>query len=68
MKRSWASCSRNGRVSFKAELLRQATRLRAESVVDEPLHLKGPNHGKLFRALLRSHLAGLGKSPEQAQA
>jgi hypothetical protein len=23
------------------------------------LHLKVPNHGKLFRSLLRAHLAGL---------
>ena len=32
-------------------------RFRAEAIVHELLHMKVPNHGKLFKALLRTHLA-----------
>jgi predicted metal-dependent hydrolase len=61
MKRKWASCSSNGRVAFHAELLPQPARLRAETAVHQMVHLKVPNHGKLFPALPRTHLAGLGQ-------
>ncbi|MFQ3684915.1 YgjP-like metallopeptidase domain-containing protein, partial [Roseiflexus sp.] len=30
---------------------------RAEVIVHELLHLKVPNHGRLFRALLKSYLS-----------
>jgi predicted metal-dependent hydrolase len=56
MKRKWASCSSKGRLTFNTELLKEPARFRAEAIVHELLHLKVPNHGKLFRALLRSHL------------
>jgi predicted metal-dependent hydrolase len=38
------------------ELLRQPARVRRRVIVEELLHLKVPNHGKLFRALLRAYL------------
>ena len=57
MKRKWASCSSNGRLTFNTELLHEPAAFRAEVVVHELLHLKVPNHGKLFRALLRAYLA-----------
>jgi len=56
MKRKWASCSSHGRLTFDTELLRQPSRFRAEVIVHELLHLKIPNHGKLFKALLRTLL------------
>jgi predicted metal-dependent hydrolase len=56
MMRKWASCSTKGRVTFNTDLLRQPARFRAEAIVHELLHLKVPNHGKLFRSLLRSYL------------
>ncbi len=58
MKRKWASCSSKGRLTFDADLLRQPAAFRAEAIVHELLHLKVPNHGPLFRALLRSYLNG----------
>lgn len=58
MKRKWASCSSRGRVSLNAELLGQPAAFRAEVIVHELLHLKVPNHGALFRSLLRAYLAG----------
>lgn len=56
MKRKWASCSSVGRMTFSEELLSQAPKFRKEVIVHELLHLKIPNHGKLFKALLRAHL------------
>jgi len=57
MKRKWASCSSKGRLTFNAELVKEPAPFRAEVIVHELLHLKVPNHGKLFKALLRAHLA-----------
>jgi predicted metal-dependent hydrolase len=57
MKRKWARCSTHGRLTFGEGLLRQPAAFRAEAIVRELLHLKVPNHGKLFRSLLRTHLA-----------
>jgi predicted metal-dependent hydrolase len=57
MRRKWASCSTRGRLTFDTDLLRQPAALRSEVIVHELLHLKVPNHGKLFKALLRAHLA-----------
>lgn len=37
-------------------LLRQPASFRAEAIVHELLHLKVPNHGPLFRSLLRAYL------------
>lgn len=56
MRRKWASCSSRGRLTFDRELLKKPARFRAEVIVHELLHLKVPNHGKLFRALLRAYL------------
>lgn len=58
MKRKWASCSSSGRLTFSTDLLCQPAYFRAEVIVHELLHLKIPNHGPLFRALMRAYLAG----------
>ena len=57
MRRKWASCSSIGRLTFSADLLRQPASFRAEVIVHELLHLKVPNHGPLFRSLLRAYLS-----------
>jgi predicted metal-dependent hydrolase len=57
MTRKWASCSTRGRLTFDTDLLRQAASFRREVIVHELLHLKIPNHGPLFRSLLRAYLA-----------
>ena len=56
MTRKWGSCSTNGRVSFSADLLQQPAAFRRRVIVEELLHLKIRNHGKLFRSLLRAYL------------
>lgn len=56
MKRKWGSCSTAGRLSFNTELLTAPARVRKRVIVEELLHLKVPNHGKLFKALLKAYL------------
>lgn len=57
MKRKWGSCTTKGTLTFNSELLGRPAEFRARVIVEELLHLKVPNHGKLFKALLRSYLA-----------
>ena len=56
MKRKWGSCSTSGRVTFAHDLLRQHAEFRRRVIVEELLHLRVPNHGKLFRSLFRAYL------------
>ena len=56
MTTKWGSCSTSGRVTFDSELLLQAPVFRRRVIVEELLHLKVPNHGKLFKSLLRAYL------------
>jgi predicted metal-dependent hydrolase len=51
MRSKWGSCSTEGRVTLNQELLTASADLRREVIVKELLHLREPNHGKLFRAL-----------------
>lgn len=57
MKRKWASCSSSGRLTFATDLLQQPAEFRREVIVHELLHLKVPNHGPLFRSLLKAYLS-----------
>ena len=61
MKRKWASCSSKGNLTFDPDLLRQPAEFRRKAIVHELLHLKIPNHGKLFRALEKAYLEEGGK-------
>ena len=58
MKRKWGSCSTSGRLTFDTDLLRQHAEFRKRVVVEELLHLRIPNHGKLFKTMLRALLGG----------
>ena len=64
MPRKWASCSTRGRVTFATDLLAQPEPFRREVIVHELLHLKVPNHGPLFRALLSTYLGGGSLAPD----
>ena len=57
MSKKWASCSSKGRLTFNTDLLREPSAFRREVIVHELLHLKVPNHGRVFKALLRAYLA-----------
>ena len=56
MKRKWASCSSKGRLTFDASLLNKPKEMRFEVILHELLHLKYPNHGKMFKLLLNAYL------------
>ena len=61
MRRKWASCSTSGRVTFSTTLLKEGRRKRDEVIVHELLHLRYPNHGKMFHVLLEAHLGNNNK-------
>ncbi|MBX9600043.1 MAG: M48 family metallopeptidase [Bryobacteraceae bacterium] len=54
----WASCSTAGRVCFSADLLDEPSAFQEVVIVHELLHLLVPNHGKLFKSLMKAHLPG----------
>ena len=56
MSRKWASCSTSGRLSFSRELLDKPKKKRDSVIVHELLHLRYPNHGKMFHVMLKSYL------------
>lgn len=52
MTRKWASCSTAGWISLAEDLVRESTPFQDYVIVHELLHLRLPNHGKLFKSLL----------------
>jgi len=56
MRRKWASCSTAGRLTFDESLLSKARELQDYVIVHELLHVSVPNHGKLWKSLMRAHL------------
>ncbi len=56
MRRKWASCSTAGTLSFNDELLDMDRGVADYVIVHELLHFSVPNHGKLWKCLMRAHL------------
>ena len=59
MRRKWASCSTAGtagNLNFSSELLGLDRELGDYVIVHELLHFSVPNHGKLWKRLMRAHL------------
>ena len=56
MRRKWASCSTAGNLNFNSELLDLERELGDYVIVHELLHFFVPNHGKLWKSLMRAHL------------
>lgn len=56
MSTKWASCSTNGNLNFNAELLDLDRKIGDYVIVHELLHFSVPNHGKLWKSLMRAHL------------
>ena len=56
MRNKWASCSTSGRLNFNDELLVLDRDLWDYVIVHELLHFSVPNHGKLWKSLMRAHL------------
>lgn len=56
MRNKWASCSTNGHLNFNSDLLHLEKSLWDYVIVHELLHFSVPNHGKLWKSLMRAHL------------
>lgn len=56
MRNKWASCSTNGVLNFNVDLLGLDESLWEYVIVHELLHFSVPNHGKLWKGLMRAHL------------
>jgi len=56
MRNKWASCSTAGCLNFNSELLSLQRDLADYVIVHELLHFSVPNHGKLWKSLMRAHL------------
>jgi len=56
MRNKWASCSAKGRLTFDRSLLDQRRQTRLEVILHELLHVRYPNHGRMFKRLLRAYL------------
>lgn len=56
MKKKWASLSESGRLTFNIELLEKHSEFADYVIVHELLHMKVPNHGKLFKSLMFAFL------------
>lgn len=56
MRNKWASCSINGNLNFNSELLDLDRKIGDYVIVHELLHFRVPNHGKLWKSLIRAYL------------
>jgi len=56
MSNKWASCSTAGKLNFNSELLSFDSDVADYVIVHELLHFFVPNHGKLWKSLMRAHL------------
>jgi predicted metal-dependent hydrolase len=58
MTRKWGSCSTTGVITLAADLARQEPAFQDFVIAHELLHLRVPNHGKVFKALMSLHVPG----------
>ena len=65
MKNKWASYSTNGRLTFDASLMGMHRELQDYVIVHELLHFYVPNHGKLWKSLMRAYLGDYERFEEE---
>ena len=58
MTRKWGSCSTSGNITLASDLADQESGFQDFVIAHELLHLRIPNHGRLFKALLGAHVPG----------
>jgi predicted metal-dependent hydrolase len=64
----WASCSSAGNLNFNDELLQLEKELGEYVIVHELLHFAIPNHGKLWKSLMRAHLGEFERQEERLKS
>lgn len=67
MTRKWGSCSTLGYVSFADDLLLLCEEFQDFVIAHELLHLRIPNHSRLFKATLRAYLPLLPARPDDGE-
>lgn len=67
MTRKWASCSSSGIMTFDVDLLDIPVDLQDYVIVHELLHFHVPNHGRLWKSLMRAHLGDYEKMKERLE-
>lgn len=67
MTTKWASYSSAGRLTFDVSLLELREGLQDYVIVHELLHFHAPNHGKLWKSLMRAHLGDYERLKEELQ-
>jgi predicted metal-dependent hydrolase len=56
MTRKWGSCSTAGTITLAADLTKKDDGFQDFVITHELLHLRVPNHGRLFKALMSAHI------------
>lgn len=56
MTRKWGSCSTSGTVTLANDLAEASPEFQDFVITHELLHLRVPNHGKLFKALMTVYI------------
>jgi predicted metal-dependent hydrolase len=56
MSNKWASCSTAGTFTFSLDVLKLDSDLQTYVIVHDLLHSAVPNHGKLWKSLIRAHV------------
>jgi len=56
MTRKWGSCSTRGTVTLAADLAKRDADFQDFVIVHELLHLRIPNHARLFKAVMTVHV------------
>ena len=67
MRNKWASCSTAGNLNFSAELLDLDREVGDYVIVHELLHFSVPNHGRLWKSLMRAHLGDYEQTEQRLQ-
>lgn len=58
MRHKWGSCSSRGVITLAYDLLEREKVFQDYVIVHELLHLRYPNHGRMFKALLSAYVPG----------
>ena len=56
MVRKWGSCSSGGIITLAEDLINRSTAFQDFVIVHELLHMRIPNHGRLFKAMMSVHV------------
>jgi predicted metal-dependent hydrolase len=56
MTRKWGSCSTSGIITLAEDLAEQEQGFQDFVIAHELLHMRVPNHGRVFKALMSLHI------------